>query len=58
MTRELITPEQHAELAVMRDLRNRVVHGKGADVPTERLKEAAAWLRDLTRAIERNADGD
>lgn len=58
VTRELITPEQHAELAVMRELRNRVVHGKGADVPSERLKEAAAWLRDLTRAIERNADRD
>lgn len=57
VARELITPEQYTELNMMRELRNRVIHGRGADAPSERLSEAAAWLRDLTRTIERNADG-
>lgn len=56
--KKLITTEQYAELTVMRQLRNRVLHGVGTDVPPEQLKEAAAWLRDLTQAIRREADRD
>ncbi|WP_186315262.1 RelA/SpoT domain-containing protein [Curtobacterium sp. BH-2-1-1] len=55
VARNLITPEQHAELTVMRQLRNRVVHGMGTDVPPEQLRKAAAWLRDLEQAIRRTA---
>lgn len=55
--RELISPEQHTELDSMRDLRNRVFHGRAGDVPPEHLREAAAWLRDLTKAIQRKAGG-
>ena len=54
--RQLVTPEQFAELKLMRDLRNRVIHGRAGDVSPARLTEAAAWLRDLTRAIDRNAN--
>lgn len=53
--RELISQEQYAELNLMRELRNGVFHGRAGDAPPERLREAAAWLRDLTGAIERNA---
>ncbi|NYF14054.1 ppGpp synthetase/RelA/SpoT-type nucleotidyltransferase [Pseudoclavibacter sp. JAI123] len=55
--RELITSEEDAELRIMRDLRNRVIHGGAADVTPESLRESAAWLRHLTRTIELKVDG-
>lgn len=55
--RELISPEQHMELESMRALRNQVFHGQPGNVSRERLREAAAWLRGLTEAIRRKADG-
>lgn len=58
LTRELITTEQYTELNTMRELRNRVIHGRETDAPPERLSEAAAWLRNLTQTIEREADGE
>jgi len=51
----LLAPEQQAELDFMRTLRNHVLHGRATDVSPERLKESAAWLRELTSAIERKA---
>ncbi len=53
----LITSQQYEELRMMREFRNRVFHGKAGDVPPERLREAAAWLRDLSRSIEFPDDG-
>lgn len=53
--RELISREQYKELDMVRELRNRVFHGRAGDVPPEHLREAAAWLRNLTGAIERTA---
>lgn len=55
--RELITPEQHMELDSMRELRNRVFHGRAGEVPPEYLSEAATLLRDLTKAILHKAGG-
>ncbi|WAB82527.1 hypothetical protein OVN18_05870 [Microcella daejeonensis] len=57
LARELITPEQFTELNTMRELRNRVIHGRATDTPPARISEAAAWLRGLTRTIKRKADG-
>ncbi|WP_309692960.1 RelA/SpoT domain-containing protein [Microbacterium foliorum] len=54
-SRGLITPEQHLELNLMRNLRNQVFHGRSAEVSPERLREAAAWLRSLTAEIDRRA---
>lgn len=54
--RGLISLEQLKELDSMRDLRNRVLHGKAGDVTPDHLSEAAAILRALTDDIERKAD--
>lgn len=56
--RGIITREQEQELAVMRELRNRLVHGKAGNVPPNHLIEAAAWLRELSEYIERRATED
>lgn len=53
--RKLISPQQFRELEFMRQLRNRVVHGGSKDLPPERLREAAAWLRILTADIDSKA---
>ncbi|MHA7306519.1 GTP pyrophosphokinase [Arthrobacter sp. TMN-49] len=53
--RGLVSPEQLMELDLMRELRNRVFHGKAGDVPPEQLREAATILRGLTEAIKRKA---
>lgn len=53
----LITPEQFAELNLMRNLRNEVLHGKRDGIPPHRLAEAAAWLSDLNADLRRKADG-
>lgn len=55
--RGLISPEQHTELDSIRELRNRVFHGRASGVPTAHLRDAAAWLRHLTEAIQRKAGG-
>ncbi|MEX5307663.1 hypothetical protein RF644_18110 [Kocuria sp. CPCC 205258] len=52
---ELISQEQYAELDMMRELRNRVFHGRAGGVPPEHLREAAAWLRNLAETIRRTA---
>ncbi len=54
---QLITPEQYAELGVMRDLRNGVLHGKTGSVPPQRLVEGAKWLRALSAEVRRKAHG-
>jgi ppGpp synthetase/RelA/SpoT-type nucleotidyltranferase len=55
--RGLISPEQYTELDSMRQLRNRVFHGRVGEFSPELLREAAALLRDLTKAIEHKAGG-
>ncbi|TQC35951.1 MULTISPECIES: GTP pyrophosphokinase family protein [unclassified Rhodococcus (in: high G+C Gram-positive bacteria)] len=49
---KLVSEEQSEELQMLREMRNRVLHGRGGDVPTQRLTEAASRLGDLTRSIE------
>lgn len=56
--RGIITREQEQELAVMRELRNRLVHGKADNVPPTHLIEAAGWLHELSESIERRATED
>jgi ppGpp synthetase/RelA/SpoT-type nucleotidyltranferase len=53
--RGLINPEQLKRLNMMRELRNQVLHGRAGEVSAERLTESAAWLRDLTSALNRKA---
>lgn len=55
LDRGLISPEQHAALHPMRELRNRVLHGRAEEVQPENLREVAAWLRSLTAEIQRKA---
>ncbi|RAM37231.1 GTP pyrophosphokinase [Arthrobacter globiformis] len=54
----ILSPVQQEELAIMRELRNHVVHGKAGEVPLTRLSEATAWLRDITATIEDRAPED
>lgn len=53
--RGLISPEQHMELDLMRDLRNRVFHGRADGVQPGLLRDAAAWLGELKEEIESKA---
>lgn len=58
---KLMSREQAEELRMLREMRNRVLHGREIDVSTERLTEAASRLHALTRSIElgmRNTDRD
>lgn len=54
-TQGLISPEELEELDAMRDLRNRVFHGRVGEIPPARLRQDAGWLRALTVKIENTA---
>ena len=54
----ILSPVQQEELAIMRELRNRVVHGMASKVPLTQLSEAAAWLREITAIIEDRTEED
>lgn len=47
----LMSGEQYEELQILRDMRNRVLHGRDDDVSVQRLQEAASRLREITRSI-------
>ncbi|PPB48049.1 hypothetical protein C4K88_16500 [Arthrobacter pityocampae] len=50
--KEKISQEQFLKLLSLRDLRNRVLHGRAEEVPSKELKVAAAWLRDFTNNLK------
>lgn len=54
---EMISPEQFMELNLLRDLRNRIIHGKLQEIPPERLREATRQVREVLAHI-RGARGD
>lgn len=51
-SQQLISPEQFMDLNLMRDLRNKVIHGGARDVTPERLGEAAARLRRVSAELQ------
>lgn len=52
-----ISQEQFLKFFDLRDLRNRVLHGRAEEVSSRVLEEAAAWLHDFTNSINLN-NGD
>ncbi|MET3368438.1 UNVERIFIED_CONTAM: uncharacterized protein YutE (UPF0331/DUF86 family) [Jeotgalibacillus campisalis] len=53
--RGLISPDQYVELDALRQLRNRVFHGRAGEVEPKLLLDASALLRELTNAIQDKA---
>lgn len=47
----VLSPEQFMDLNLLRDLRNRVVHGKTQDIPPDRLRDAAKQVREMLADI-------
>jgi ppGpp synthetase/RelA/SpoT-type nucleotidyltranferase len=47
----VLSPEQFMDLNLLRDLRNRVVHGKSQDISPERLRDAARQVREMLARI-------